>query len=268
MDVYQLIGYGSTSLDANTEVSYQADIGSNINRGIRDLAALESLAPGADAMSDDKRIALHYALGKAYDDLKDFDRGFPHFIEGARIKRAKLHYDAGADEARAHRIAEIVNADFLARHQGAGNGSDVPVFVLGMPRSGTTLTEQIIASHPDVFGAGELSDLMDIAQQQTGNGGFLAYPENLARLDKATLTAWGDDYVVGLKRRAPNATLITQDARQLSGLGPRSAAAAQGEDHPRQRNPVDTCVSCFTRLFNRYQDATYDLYELGRHYAA
>ena len=240
-----------------------------VKPGNENLAALEALAPGASDMSAEKQIALHYALGKAYDDLEDYDRAFPRFMEGAKIKRSKLNYDSRADVARVARIADIVTPDFIARLQGAGNGSDTPVFVLGMPRSGTTLTEQIIASHPDVFGAGELSDLMEIAQQQPVGNDFLPYPENLNRLDATTLTAWGNDYVKRLKRRAPKARRITDKmpANYLA-LGLIPLLLPNAKIVHVMRNPVDTCVSCFTRLFNRHQDATYDLAELGRHYAA
>ncbi|MDD5247610.1 MAG: tetratricopeptide repeat protein [Rhodocyclaceae bacterium] len=241
-----------------------------VKPGDDNLAALEALATGIDAMSADKRLSLHYALGKAYDDLKDFARAFPHFLEGARIKRSKLHYDAEADAARTQRIADVVDADYLARLQGGGAASDVPVFVLGMPRSGTTLTEQIIASHPEVFGAGELADLMAIVQQPPVAGGnFLAYPENLAPLGRERLSAWGADYVARLVRRAPTARRITDKmpANYLA-LGLIPLMLPQARIVHVKRNPVDTCLSCFTRLFNRHQDATYDLAELGRHYAS
>ncbi|HEX5392827.1 MAG TPA: sulfotransferase [Rhodocyclaceae bacterium] len=233
------------------------------------LAAMAADADEMQALSADKRISLHYALGKAYDDLKDYDRAFPHFIEGARIKRSKLNYDSKADVARAQRIADVVNADYLARLQGAGNSSDLPVFVLGMPRSGTTLTEQIIASHPDVFGAGELSDLMEILQQPVGQGIAPAYPENLTALTPATLTARGDEYLARVKRLAPKAKRITDKMpANYLGLGLIPLILPNAKIIHVKRNPVDTCISCFTRLFNRHQDATYDLAELGQHYAA
>jgi tetratricopeptide (TPR) repeat protein len=234
------------------------------------LAALEALAAAGKNLDAEKRISLHYALGKAYDDIRAYDRAFPHFIEGARLKRSKLDYDSDLEAARWRRIGEIVNADFLARLGGAGNASDAPVFILGMPRSGTTLTEQIIASHPDVHGAGELPDLMQIVQQtppRLQGRASAVFPENLVGLDRATLSAWGDDYVVRLARHSTSARRITDKmpANYLAlGLIPLMLPNAR-IIHV-QRNPVDTCVSCFTRLFNRHQDATYDLRELGRHY--
>ena len=239
-----------------------------VKPGDSNLAALEGLAGEVDAWSADKRISWHYALGKSYDDLKEWDKAFPHFIEGARLKRAKLDYDPDADAARMQRITEVVDRAFIERLHGAGDPSDVPVFVLGMPRSGTTLTEQIIASHPSVHGAGELRELMLVAQQPVQPGAFQPFPENLAAVTREIATAWGRDYVARLRARAPQARRITDKmpANYLAlGLIPLILPNAK-IIHVR-RNPVDTCVSCFTRLFNKHQDATYDLHELGRHYA-
>lgn len=234
-----------------------------VRPGDDNLAALEALQPDKEGFSTDKRISWHYALGKSYDDLKAWDKAFPHFLEGARLKRGKLDYDLDMDAARTRRIADVVDRALIERLQGAGDPSDVPVFVLGMPRSGTTLTEQIIASHPDVFGAGELRDLMEVVQQ-----GQSPFPDNLAGLTRETAAAWGADYVARLRKRAPQAKRITDKmpANYLA-LGLIPLLLPNAKIVHVKRNPVDTCVSCFTRLFNRHQDATYDLYELGRHYA-
>jgi tetratricopeptide (TPR) repeat protein len=239
-----------------------------VKPGDANLAALEALRAEESDWNTDKRISYHYALGKAYDDLQAYDQAFPHFLEGARLKRAKLSYNADDDAARGRRIASVVNADFAKRLSGHGDHSAAPVFVLGMPRSGTTLTEQIIASHPAVHGAGELRDLMEVVQGPDQAGHFQPYPENLATLTSERLSAWGRDYALRLTRRAPNALRITDKmpANYLA-LGLIPLMLPNAKIIHVQRNPVDTCVSCFTRLFNRHQDATYELSELGRHYA-
>lgn len=236
--------------------------------GDANLVALEARLTDEGDLNANQRISLHYALGKAYDDLQEWDLAFVHFLKGARLKRAKLNYSADADAACIDRIIQVVDAAFIERLRGSGNPSDVPVFVLGMPRSGTTLTEQIIASHPAVYGAGELRDLMDLVQGQSMPGVALPFPDNIAALSSTTITAWGTEYVARLRRLAPRAQRITDKmpANYLAlGLIPLLLPNAK-IIHVR-RNPVDTCVSCFTRLFNRHQDATYDLAELGRHYA-
>lgn len=238
-----------------------------VQLGDENLTAMEALIPEIETMKGEKRISLHYALGKAYDDLKQYDKGFPHYIEGARLKRAKLHYDADADAARSQRIIDIIDNAFIERLQGAGDLSDLPIFVLGMPRSGTTLTEQIIASHPQVHGAGELVDLMQAVQQPVQGQVLQFYPENLAQLNQETLTQWGQQYVSGLRQRAPNAKRITDKMpTNYLAMGLIPLMLPNAKIIHVKRNPVDTCVSCFTGLFNCHQDATYDLVELGRHY--
>jgi hypothetical protein len=221
-----------------------------------------------EKLNDDKRISLHYALGKAYDDLKEYDKAFPQFLEGARIKRSKLQYNADDDVARSRRITELCDKSFIEKLRGAGDPSSLPIFVLGMPRSGTTLTEQIVASHPDVFGAGELRDLMEVAQQMpTSQKNFLSYPDNLAALSREDVSRWGSDYVARLRKRAPGAKHITDKMpANYMALGLIPLLLPNAKIIHVKRNPVDTCVSCFTRLFNRHQDATYNLTELGRHY--
>ena len=247
-----------------------------VKLGDDNLAALEAQVLEIDQLNDDKRISLHYALGKCYDDTKQYDKAFPHFMEGARIKRTKLKYDSDADAARIQRIIEIFDKPFFDARLGSGNASDLPVFVLGMPRSGTTLTEQIIASHPEVHGAGELRDLMEVVQQstiknkvgKTAEQNYQPFPENLNSLSKDCISRWGQDYIARLHQHAPKAKRITDKMpANYMALGLIPLMLPNAKIIHVKRNPVDTCVSCFTRLFNRHQDATYNLAELGRHYS-
>ncbi len=236
--------------------------------GDENLAALEAAERAArdpaHPLPAKKSITLHFALGKCYDDSKQYDKAFPHFLEGCRLKRATYDYDA--DEVTKHfdSIMRIFIPDTIERLCGAGDPSSVPIFVLGMPRSGTTLTEQIIASHPDVHGAGELPDLLAIAQRPV-NG--VVYPDNLLTINRVQLTIWGADYVAGLRRRAPAAKHITDKMpANFFAVGLIHLMLPNAKIIHVNRNPVDTCLSCFTRLFNRKQNQTYNLAELGRYY--
>jgi hypothetical protein len=152
--------------------------------------------------------------------------------------------------------------------RGGGDPSRVPIFVLGMPRSGTTLTEQIIASHPEVYGAGELHDLLKVAHRNiTGTTAPIVFPDNLRSLDQPTLAAWGAEYVAGLQQRAPDARRITNKMpANFFAVGLVHLMLPNAKIIHVNRNPVDTCLSCFTRLFNHKQEHTYDLAELGQYY--
>lgn len=231
------------------------------------LAVLESKAASNGNLSVDKRISLHYALGKAYDDIKEYDKAFTHFIEGAKLKRSKINYSAQAETERVQRILGFFSKERLQNLTGYGFLDATPIFVLGMPRSGTTLTEQIIASHPLVHGGGELNYLLEIVQKSHLNKEGLLYPENLLDLDGDVLMNWGRDYINRLRKHDERALHITDKMpANYMALGLISIMLPKAKIVHVMRNPVDTCISCFTRLFNRHQEATYDLSELGQHY--
>ena len=215
--------------------------------------------------SENKKMSLHFALGKCYDDIKDYEHAFPHFLAGCKIKRAKFTYDPDQIARQFAAIKKIFDQRFIDNLRGSGAQSNLPIFVLGMPRSGTTLTEQIIASHPEVYGAGELNDLLRIANGKSP--ALSSYPNTLRVLDRATLTAWGSEYVAALKQHAPTAQKITDKMpANFYAVGLIHLMLPNAKIIHVNRNPVDTCLSCFTRLFNRKQEHTYDLDELGRYY--
>jgi len=230
----------------------------------------KALLAEADRMSeysDNRRLSLHFALGKCYDDIKDYDKAFPHYLAGCKLKRERFDYDPEAAAKQFAELKDIFSQGFIDGLRGSGVPSALPIFVLGMPRSGTTLTEQIIASHPDVFGAGELPDLLRVAHRKT-HPDTTTFPDNLRYLDAETLRAWGKEYLDCLQQRAPDAKHITDKmpanffAVPLIHLMLPNAKIIHVN-----RNPVDTCLSCYTRLFHRKQEHTYDLAELGRYYA-
>ncbi len=219
--------------------------------------------PPADLMS------AHYGVGKGLDDLGEYADAFGHYLAGAAIKRGMIQYDAAWEEARTRRIAEVIDAKFLDRLKGAGNASRQPIFILGMPRSGTTLTEQIIASHSQVFGAGELPALMEIVQRSLEPGEEPIYPENLSALTRDTLDAWASDYLARLPPSGRGFARVTDKMpANYFALGLIALMLPNAKIIHVMRDPLDTCVSCFTRLFGRSHAATYDLAEVGRLYVS
>jgi Flp pilus assembly protein TadD len=249
------------------------------------LAAMEALAAKTEGLSKTDRLQLDFGRGKAYADLEDFDRSFKHLLAGNAAKRASIAYDEASTFALFDRIEATFTPALIAKKSGGGDPSQVPVFVIGMPRSGTTLIEQIIASHPLAYGAGELQTLNDVILTVRGpDGSTLPYPEFASAIDAAGLRQLGARYVAELRRLAEKqAAPLPSPAdggAKIGGIeritdkmpsnyyfaGLIHLALPNAKIIHSVRDPVDTCVSCFSKLFSAEQNHTYDLAELGRYY--
>lgn len=237
-----------------------------VKEGDANMAALVARAAVADGMPETKAMPLHFALGKCYEDTKQYDLAFRHYQEGCRLKRKRIEYSAENTELTVRNIEAFFSAENVARLRGAGSDSALPIFVLGMPRSGTTLTETILASHPMVHGAGELPDLVKVASQPR-DGETAGYPLNLRGITQAELKILGERYVAGLQARAPGSPRITDKMpANFNYVGLIHLMLPRAKIVHVKRNPVDTCLSCYTRLFNKSQYQSYDLAEIGRYY--
>jgi tetratricopeptide (TPR) repeat protein len=226
-------------------------------------------------MPERKAISLHFALGKAFEDTKQFDEAFAHYQAGCELKRKHIDYNADDTDLTGKNIRDFftkeridalrtdVSSDAL---ESQVCQSELPIFVLGMPRSGTTLTETIIASHPQVFGAGELHDIVQVCARSYGDDG-LGYPFNLQNITQAQLKAMGKEYIERLQKRAPESKRITDKMpANFNFLGLIHLILPNAKIVHVKRDPVDTCLSCYTRLFNKSQHQSYDLTEIGRYY--
>ena len=148
------------------------------------LQAMASLATDPVMAQDSERTVLHFALSKALGDVKDHKASFDHLSAGAALKRAETTYDEPTALALLERTQRAFGKDLLAAHANTGDPSQVPVFIVGMPRSGSTLVEQILASHPLVHGAGEIVELIQaLAELGDGEHAPIRSPESAAPAD-------------------------------------------------------------------------------------
>lgn len=226
------------------------------------LVTLEALA--RENLTDAQKVELHFALAKAYDDLRRYDDAFAQLVQGHAIKRRSAPYDEASVAAFFREIAAAFAPALLQGRSGAGNPSEVPVFVVGMPRSGTTLVEQILASHPSVHGAGELLVMNDLIGE-----GFAGadYPNGVASLKDDTLAAFGRNYVARVRRLAPDAARIVDKLpANCRHLGLIHLALPKARIIHVRRDPMDTCFSCYSKLFLNGLNYTHDLGELGRYH--
>ena len=238
-----------------------------MKKGDATLTRLEAEAQDIETMRPTRAMSLHFALGKAYDDLKQYDQAFPHFAAGCKIKRARIQYDANMQDQITQHICEFFTKKTIAKLRGAGDPSAMPIFVLGMPRSGTTLTETIIASHPDVYGAGELRDLLALANEPVSGIASQPYPLSMQGLSKQDLTQMGAQYVAGLRKHSATAKHITDKMpANFLALGLIHLMLPNAKIIHIKRNAADICLSGFTKLFNNSQYHTYDLAEMARYY--
>ena len=235
-----------------------------------DRAELDRITALAErpGLPDGDRVNLHFALGKAHDDLADWDTAFAHFEAANRLKRAQTDYDPDALVAQFDAIAALVDRDFIAARDGLGDPDERPVFIVGMPRSGTTLVEQILASHPQVFGAGELPVIGRIAaalHRETGAGA--SYPAGLSELDRATARRLAARYLDRTRELDPDAARVTDKMpSNFIHLGLIALLLPAARIIHCVRDPVDTCLSCYVQNFTLPLRFSHDLAELGHYH--
>lgn len=225
-----------------------------------DLGALRAL--GAADLDDEGAMYAAYALGKAYEDIGEWDRAFTHMARANAIKRTHATFDLEAERRFAARLTDSFPASFFVERMGVGSASELPIFVLGMPRSGTTLVEQILASHDAVFGGGERDDLKDVVA-----AAIRPFPAAVSEMPAAAWRSLGDDYAARLGKLAPDASRITDKMpRNFYLTGVIGAALPNARIVHCRRSPMDTCLSCFALHFPYGQEFTYDLAWLGGYY--
>jgi tetratricopeptide (TPR) repeat protein len=233
------------------------------------LLAMQNLALDMAALGPDEQIDLHFALGKALADIGDRAGSFQHLIEGNALKRAQTDYDEAAVLRTLEDMPAAFTEELVGAAAGLGDPSEVPIFIVGMPRSGTTLVEQILASLPDVFGAGETADFSkSVAELNAEPVDAAASPQDAELIWCRRLQRIGKTYVDRLRARAPTAHwIIDKTLENYRAMGLIHLALPNARIIHMRRDPVDTCISCFSKLFTDVP-YTYDLGELGRHYRA
>jgi tetratricopeptide (TPR) repeat protein len=238
--------------------------------GDRRLQSMEELAQEMPSLPTDEQVCLHFALAKAFQDIGDHERSFRHFLDGNALKRKHLEYDEAATLEVLERTRQAFSVDVLRDRRARGDPSSLPVFILGMPRSGSTLVEQILASHPRVFGAGEIGDLYHCLTDLGGPLEEARYsPEAVSRASNEDFARLGASYVGRIRRLAPAAARITNKTTENFRLvGLIILALPNARIIHTRRDPTDTCLSCFSHLFGEHLPYTFDLGELGRYYCA
>jgi tetratricopeptide (TPR) repeat protein len=226
-------------------------------------AALD--APG---LAENQRVSIHFALGKAREDAKDYAAAFAHYLEGNTRKRALVRYDPVQTEKINDRLISVFTREFLAEKRDQGAPDPDPIFIVGLPRSGSTLVEQILASHSAVDGTAELAALgrvaMDIGRFRSDG---VVYPEAVRDLDRADFAALGRAYLARAQRyRGKRPYFTDKMPNNFANVGLIALILPNAKIVDARRHPLDSCMGSFKQLFARGQTFTYDLFELGEYY--
>ena len=222
---------------------------------------------GRDDLAADDRLHLHYALGKALEDREDYAASFHHYVAGAALRRRETPYDADETTRQTERAIATFTPAFFAARAGAGSRDEAPIFVVGLPRAGSTLIEQILASHSEVEGTMELPDIGLIARR-LGEGDGARALQALCDLPPGRLASLGDDYIRSTRvhRTLGRPRFIDKMPNNFLHLGLIRAILPKARIIDARRGPMASCFSAFKQHFAQGQAFSYDLTDLGRYY--
>ena len=238
--------------------------------GNDEIAAMER-ALASDEIGDEDRFHLHFALGKAFEDRRDAQASFGHYEQGNALRRAAVDYDPGVIESHVERSRALFTQDFFSARQDTGCAARDPIFIVGLPRAGSTLIEQILSSHPEVEGTTELPDIPMIAKRlggRTRKSEQSAYPDCLAEMAPEELRALGEEYLqrAQVQRASDRPLFIDKLPNNWSHVGFIRLILPNARIIDARRHPLACGFSNFKQHFARGQAFTYDLGELGRYY--
>jgi tetratricopeptide (TPR) repeat protein len=228
-----------------------------------DVAAMQAALEGP-GLSDDDRLHLHFALGKALEDRGEAEASFRHYAQGNAIRRTQLPYDPEDTAEQVARAKAIYTPDFFAARAGWGCPAPDPIFILGMPRAGSTLIEQILASHSQVEGTMELPDIPALAAR-IGSG-----PKPLADYSADEIRALGEEYLdrTRIQRKTARPFFIDKLPNNWAHVGLIRLILPNAKIVDARRHPLASCFSNFKQHFARGQSFTYGLRDVGLYYAA
>lgn len=240
-----------------------------------DLAAMQA-ALSSDGLSDEDRFHLHFAMGKACEDRAAHEDAFAHYAAGNALRSAELHYDPQTTTAQVDHVIRTMTPEFLGLREGAGNDSADPIFIIGMPRAGSTLIEQILSSHSQIEGTMELPDIPAMAMREAralesdnGKEEGAAWLSAVAEMEPERLAALGAEYVerTRIQRKTEKPFFIDKLPNNWAYLGFIRLILPGAKIIDARRHPLDCCFSNFRQHFAKGQAFSYDLAHMGRYYS-
>jgi tetratricopeptide (TPR) repeat protein len=232
-----------------------------------EVAAMQALIKG-DGADDTDQAHLHFALGRAFEHRRNYAAAFEHYAAGNRRRRKTVVFDIRVFETKTRRVRECFDAAFFAKRTNAGYVDPAPIFVVGLPRSGSTLVEQILASHTSVEGTFELPNVLTIVREfDHANPEHDAYPESVGSVPFAQFELLGRRYVDETSPlRSGRSHFIDKMPNNFSHVGLIHSMLPNAIVIDVRRHPMDSCFSTYKQHFAEGQSFSYDLDDLGRYY--
>jgi tetratricopeptide (TPR) repeat protein len=232
-----------------------------------EIASMQSLIKGEDG-DDEDQAHLHFALGRAFEHKKDYPAAFEHYATGNRRRRKTVPFDIEAFENKTRRVRESFDGAFFAARSGYGFPDPSPIFIVGLPRSGSTLIEQILASHTCVEGTFELPNLLSIVREfDHADAQHDAYPEIVCALPLEQFANLGRRYIEETAPlRGARPYFIDKMPNNFSHVGLIQSILPRAVLIDARRHPMDACFSTYKQHFAEGQSFSYDLTDLGRYY--
>ena len=229
---------------------------------------IEGIMEGAEDKENERLLPIHYAYAKALDDRGEHEKALEHYIAGGKLKRAQLNYVEENSVKFFNDIKAQFPKELFKKRPFEGLDTRRPVFIVGMPRSGSTLIEQIISAHPEVHGAGEVKYFSRAMQNLRDRFPMLpSYPDMIGSMDDKQFRIMGEHYMKAIIADAGTAPRITDKLlTNYFFVGFINLLFPHAKIINTMRNPVDTCLSAFTKLFKDDMPHSYDLTELGHYY--
>lgn len=218
-------------------------------------------------VNDVRKMNLSFGLGKIFEDLKEYDKSFGFYKEANRIKRKTSNFSIEKSNDFFKKITDVFSREKLVGYKNIGCQDGVPIFVLGMPRSGSSLVEQILSSHSSVYGAGELRDLSLTVNSMLSEHNNSDYPEVLLELDEESIRAMGESYVKKIRAHSKEAKYIVDKMpHNFIYTGLINIALPNAKIIHCKRKPLENCFSIYKNMFSGGHGYAYDMEELGKYY--
>lgn len=245
-----------------------------VQLGSMDIAAMQQALTTLDPASpghDEDRFHMHFALGKAFEDARDHATAFGHYDRGNRLRRAMVRHDSQAFSAEVAETARTFTAAFIAGRGDGGCQAPDPIFIIGLPRSGSTLVEQILSSHSQVEGTMELADMMMITsrlQARVDSGEFAGFAAMIASLTPADRLRLGEEYIerTRIQRRSDRPFFIDKMPNNWQHIGLIQLILPRARIIDARRHPMSCCFSGWKQHFARGQTFSYDLGDIAAYY--